>query len=95
MAVTVTTVSQDADSFVFDVETTADADVSSGNVAHGLGPGAPFKVFLTALQQAEALLSGWAVTTIDGTNVVLTASAAVGSGVAGAQIRCTVIRRNG
>lgn len=94
MAVTVTTISRDADSLVFDVEATADADVSSGNVAHGLGPGIPFKVFLTPLQQAEALLSGWAVTTIDGVNIVLTASAAVGSGVAGDQIRCIVTRRN-
>lgn len=86
MAVTVTTVLAGVAMFIADVEATADADVTTGNVAHGLGA-APAHVTVTNLLQASAALSAWAVTTIDAVNLVGTASNAVGSGAAGDQVR--------
>lgn len=86
MAVTVTTVLAGKTIFIADIEATADADVSSGNIAHGLGA-VPLDFSIVNLQQAPAALSAWALTTKDATNLVLTASNAVGSGAAGAQVR--------
>ena len=85
-AVTVTTVLAGITTFIADIEATADADVTTGNIAHGLGA-VPQVVTLTNLLQASAALSAWAVTTIDATNLVGTASAAAGSGAAGNQVR--------
>lgn len=85
MAVTVTPVLAGIQLHISDVEATADADTTA-TVPHGL-PSTPTVVLITPLQQAEAGLSLWAATTIDGTNVVATKSTAVGSGVAGAQLR--------
>jgi len=89
MAVTVTPVFAGATRFIADVEATADGDLTSGNIAHGLGA-VPLSVFVTPLQQAAGALSAWAATTLDATNVVLTKSGAAGSGVAGAQVRVEV-----
>lgn len=89
MAVTVTQISRTPTKAVFGIEATADADVSTGNIAHGLGR-VPGTVALTSLLQVLAGLSLWAVTTIDANNIVLTSSAAVGSGGAGDQVRLEV-----
>lgn len=90
MAVTVTTVLAGVTTFIADVEATADADVTTGNIAHGLGA-APAVLSLANLLQPSAALSAWAVTTADATNLVLTASNAVGSGAAGNQVRVTTM----
>ena len=91
MAVTVTTVLAGANAFTFDVAATADADTTTGNVAHGLGD-TPVEVTLTSLQQVATAISAWAVTTLNGTNVVLTKGIGAGSGAVGNQVRCTVRR---
>lgn len=85
-AVTVTTVLAGVTTFIADVEATADADVTTGNIAHGLGA-VPQLLTLCPLLQAEAALSQWAITTADATNLVATAANAVGSGGAGNQVR--------
>lgn len=85
-----TTILAGVDKRIVDVEATADADTTA-TIPHGLGA-APLEAFVTELQQAQAALSAWAATTIDATNVVLTKSTAVGSGVAGAQIRVVINR---
>jgi hypothetical protein len=86
MAVTVTPVLAGVRLHISDVEATADGDVLA-TVPHGL-PTTPTVVILTQLiSQALTALSAWAATTIDGTNVVCTKLASVGSGSAGAQLR--------
>lgn len=93
MAVSIAVIRQGAanrDSHVADVTATADADTTA-TIPHGLGA-APQEVTLTPLLQAPGALSAWAATTINATNVVLTKSTAVGSGNAGAQLRCIIKR---
>lgn len=90
MAVTVTPILAGENMYIADIEATADADVSSGNIAHGLGD-APLDISLVPLQ-AEHYLSAPYVSTKDATNVVVTMENATNSGVAGAQTR-VVIRR--
>lgn len=85
MAVTVTTVLAGTSRFIADIESTADADITSGNIAHGLGA-IPLSVKLTPLL-TEFFTSAPNVSTIDGTNLVVTLANAVGSGVANAQMR--------
>lgn len=68
-----------------DVEATADGDLTA-TIPHLLRV-TPTKVWFTPLQLEAVTLSDWFVSTIDATNVVLTKANAVGSGVAGAQIR--------
>jgi hypothetical protein len=86
MAVTVTPVVAGVRLHISDVTATADADVTA-TVPHGL-PTTPTIVVLTQLiSQALTALSAWAATTIDGTNVVATKLASVGSGNANAQLR--------
>lgn len=85
MAVTVTTILAGTSRFIADLESTADADVTSGNIAHGLGA-APLSLFLTALL-VEFYLSEPALTTVDATNLVVTLANNVGAGVAGDQMR--------
>jgi hypothetical protein len=92
MAVTITVVRQGAstkDSHVADVAATADADTTA-TIPHGLG-GTPEEVTITWLK-AEAAVSLWRATTIDGTNVVLTKATTMGSGVAGNQARVIIKR---
>lgn len=86
MAVTVTPVLAGVRLHISDVIAGGDADVTA-TVPHGL-PVAPTIVILTQLlSQALTALSAWAASTIDGTNVVCTKLASVGSGNAGAQLR--------
>lgn len=89
MAVTVTTVFDGPDSFIADVEATADADTIA-TIPHTLAA-TPAEVYITWLLLA-ATLSLWRATTIDGTNVVLTKSTTAGSGAAGNQVRCIIKR---
>ncbi len=92
MAVAITVVRQGAatkDSHVADVAATADADTTA-TIPHSLGA-APEEVYVTWLK-TEASLSLWRVTTIDATNVVLTKSTTMGSGVAGNQARVIIKR---
>lgn len=90
MAVTVTPVLAGDNMYIADIEATADSDVSSGNIAHGLGD-APLDISLTALKP-EHYLSTPYVSTKDATNVVITMANATDSGVSGAQTR-VIIRR--
>lgn len=90
MAVTNTTVLAGTSTFIFDIAATADADVTTGNVAHGLGA-IPLDISgVQTLSQAIGALSAWAVTTVDITNVVCTKLATVGSGSATKQYRVRV-----
>ena len=108
MAVTVTTVLDGVDTHIADITATADADTTA-TIPHGMvtqeaskpgrggvaGAGViPLEVTLVNLQQVGGALSAWAATTINATNVVLTKSTAVGSGVAGAQVRCIIKKPN-
>lgn len=90
MAVTVTTVYDGSDTFIADIEATADGDTTA-TIPHTLGA-APAEVYITALLQAPAEDSNWAATTIDATNVVLTKGTTAGSGSAGNQVRCIIKR---
>lgn len=73
---------------IWNIEATADGDTTA-TITHGLN-GTPQDIQLTPLLQAPALLSGWAVTTINSTQVVLTKATTTGSGSAGAQLRVIV-----
>lgn len=87
MAVTVTPVFAGTTLSIFTVEATADADVAAV-VAHGLGA-APLKVTLVPLAP-QFYVSTWSVGVVDAVNVNLAKANAVGSGVAGAQVRVLV-----
>ncbi len=90
MAVNITVVRQGADNrstHVADVEATADGDAAAV-IPHGLGL-TPEEVALTGLS-AAAQLSLWVTTAIDAVNVTLGKTVAVGSGAAGAQVRCII-----
>jgi hypothetical protein len=84
-AFVITNIRQAAKVFVADIEATADADVGPLDVPHGLGS-IPLDVTLTELQ-VEAWTSTFVVSGVDAVNVELTKVNAVGSGVAGDQIR--------
>ncbi|KKM75386.1 hypothetical protein LCGC14_1390760 [marine sediment metagenome] len=92
MAVSVVVVQAGVTKHIADVIATADADVAA-TVPHGLGA-VPADVQImpggqTAGAGASAQLSLWAITLIDAINVVLVATAGVGSGDAAAQVRIT------
>lgn len=90
MAVSTTPVLSGTTKFIFDVTATADADTTTGSVAHGLGA-VPLSVIITPLvSQALTALSAWAVTTLDGTNIALTKLTSAGSGNASPQLRVEV-----
>lgn len=89
-AVSVVVVQAGVTKHIADVIADADADVAA-TIPHGLGV-VPTDVSLTpggqtAAAGAAAQLSLWAITLIDATNVVLVATAGVGSGDAAAQVR--------
>ncbi len=88
MAVTITTILAGTSRFIADLEATADGDITSGNIAHGLGS-IPLSKYLTALL-VEFYVSTPAITTLDATNIVVTMSNAGGSGVANDQMRIEV-----
>ncbi len=72
----------------FTVTATADADTTTGAIAHGL-PAAPDLVEIRGID-AAARISGWIVTALDATNITLVKGVGVGSGAAPAQIRVTL-----
>ena len=88
MAVTVTTILAVTSRFICVIEADADADTTTGNVAHGLGA-APLSKHLCLLQAfVSASDPHWAITTADATNVVaMKDGTAAGSGVANPQVR--------
>ena len=92
MAVTITNVHVGTELRVVDIEATADGDTTA-TIAHGLTP-SPFIVAITGLLQVAAGLSEWAATTVGLPNVICTKSTAVGSGVAGDQIRVAILTPN-
>lgn len=87
MAVATTNVISGNTIFAFDVSATADGDTTTGNAAHGMAS-TPLVPILTALK-AVAKLSGWYVSTLNSTNVVLTKATTTGSGATGNQVRAT------
>lgn len=90
MAVTNTTILAGYTTFIFSITATADADTTTGNVAHGLGA-TPLDISgVQLISQALTALSAWAVTTVDATNVVATKLASIGSGNASPQYRIRV-----
>ena len=90
MAVTVTVVLAGSSRYICDVEADADVDTTTGNVPHGLGA-IPLSASIALLQDfAAAANPGWALTTIDITNIVGTCSADVNTGVADPQVRLEV-----
>lgn len=86
MAITNTTVLAGTTTFIVDTEATAAGDVSTGNMAHGLGA-IPLDVSITPLLLDFYTKTPF-VATLDATNVVLTLANA--GGVANAQIRTRV-----
>lgn len=84
MAVTVTTQQQNPTELIADVEATADADVAAV-IPHGFGQ-APLAIELVPLQ-TEFFTSAPNLGVVDATNINLVMQNAVGSGVAGDQIR--------
>ena len=89
-AVTVTQQVRRNDQVELTIVATADADTTSGNIAHVLGPD-PVAILIPIL--AAARISLWILTTRDGTNLVLLKATTAGSGDAGAQLRIFVERR--
>jgi len=84
-AVTVAEVYRSADRVLWTVIATADGDVTTGNIAHGLGV-IPHVTIRPALSQALTALSAWTVAVPDVTNIVGTKLASTGSGNAGVQL---------
>lgn len=89
MAVTVTAVLAGTDTYIADIEATADADTTA-TITHGLGA-TPLEVSKCELAVA-ATLSLWRATTINSTTVVMTKSTTASSGAAGNQVRVTIKR---
>lgn len=89
MAVTVTAVLAGTSTYIADITATADGDLTTGNIAHGLGA-APLLLAICPLL-ANAWASVWRVTTADATNLVVEKSNVGGSGVANAQVRVSAM----
>lgn len=89
MAITITAVLAGANIYIADVESDNNADVSTGNMAHGLGA-IPLEAELAPLH-VNFYASQWRVTTLDITNIVVTKTAPAG-GVAANQMR-VIVRR--
>lgn len=97
MAVTIATEFRTNDEVIFTIIATADADVTTGNIAHGLGA-IPKAIIIPGgaaeAQRAAAALSLWGLNaTPDATNVSLGCSNAAGSGNAAIQCRVLCQRR--
>ena len=92
MAVTITTVLAPATGgsvAIYDVAASADADVTA-TIPHGLGL-TPLEVHVCPLL-VNHYGKAWRVTTINGTNVVLSGTNAAGSGTANPQTRVVIKR---
>jgi len=85
-AVTVTTTLAGKNAFAATVTATADADVTTGNIAHGLSAAPLIYGITQILSQALAAMSNWALTTVNATNLVGTKLATTGSGNGSPQI---------
>lgn len=88
MAVTVATVLGGYTTFIASVICTADADVGTGNVAHGLGVAPKLFGVTQVLSQALTALSAWSIAVPGATNIVGTKLASTGSG--NAAIQCYI-----
>lgn len=88
MALSSAIVREAANLFIADITSTADADVGPIVIAHGLGS-IPLQATLMPIQ-VEVYTGSPIVTTLDIDNVEITFANAVGSGVAGAQVRVFV-----
>ncbi len=88
MALSSAVVRASANTYICDVISTADADVGPLVIPHGLAS-IPLEVTMMPIQ-VECWTSAWIVSALNAVNVELTAANAVGSGVAGAQIRVCV-----
>ncbi|MCI0402693.1 MAG: hypothetical protein L0212_04125 [Acidobacteria bacterium] len=91
--VSIATVLRRGNILISDVTATVDADTTA-TIPHGMD-GAVKMVTIVPLLQAPAAVSEWAVTTQDGTNIVLTKGTGVGSGNAGAQLRVFIEKLGG
>ena len=97
MAISTTVTYRSGDVVEMDLTATADADVNTGNIPHGLGPARPL-CFLTPILPYP--LGGgsntgaiWTINTLNGTNLVLVKQDTTGSGNASPQLRITLMRR--
>lgn len=88
MALSSVDIRVDANEFIADITSTADADVGPIVIPHGLAS-VPLEAVLMPIQ-VEVYTSAPIITTLDDTNVEITMANAVGSGVAGAQVRVIV-----
>ncbi|MCI0402634.1 MAG: hypothetical protein L0212_03830 [Acidobacteria bacterium] len=88
--VTVTQLFRDNDMVEYGVEATADADTTTGNIVHLMGP-APVVTLLPSA--AAARISLWILGVADNTNVTALKATTAGSGAAGEQVRVRVERR--
>lgn len=87
MAIVITVILAGKDTYIADVAADG-ADVTSGNIAHGLGA-VPKEVEIAPRSAAAAAVPRWAATTIDATNIVITRDA---GGAAAATVRVTAKR---
>lgn len=77
-----------------DITATADADATTGNIAHGFGF-TPDYVEITPILAPGGLKAwAWDRANTDGTNIVFLGNNVVGSGNAGAQLRVVFGRRH-
>jgi hypothetical protein len=69
------------------ITATADADVASGNIAHGFSFTPDFALITPILPQGALKAWAWTQASTTGTNIVFTGNNVTGSGVAGAQVQ--------
>lgn len=87
-AYTITPVRRTADELVLDVLKGADGDTVTGNIAHGMGV-IPNVTFTPTVSLALAALPGFALTTLNATNIEFTGLATVGSATANIRVYVT------
>lgn len=76
------------------VTATADADVTTGNIAHTMPFTPDFAIVTPILPQGALKAWSWAQAATDGTNISFVGNNVVGSGVAGASLRVWFGRLN-
>lgn len=69
------------------ITATADADVASGNIAHGMSFTPDFALITPILPQGALKAWAWTAASTTGTNIVFTGNNVAGSGVAGASVQ--------
>jgi len=91
MAITVTKLTPNGlETAVFNVVSTADADLNTGFIEHGLKT-QPSIFILTPLQ-VNAVTAGWYIDAVDDTSFRCVKKTTAASGVAGAQLQVTLTR---